>query len=157
MTTPREDGFAMPAEWAPHQACLMQWPTVTRKDIWAGLFDDARREYAAVARAIAAFEPVIMVTDPGQAGEARDHCGAGIEILPLPIDDSWIRDNGPVFVRGPRGQLALVHFQFQHLGQPLPPFDRDAAVPAAVAAPWHAPLRPRSCWGGSFFADGEAR
>jgi agmatine/peptidylarginine deiminase len=30
MSTPREDGFAMPAEWAPHQACLMEWPTQTR-------------------------------------------------------------------------------------------------------------------------------
>jgi agmatine deiminase len=157
MTTPREDGFAMPAEWAPHQACLMQWPTVTRKDIWAGLFDDARREYAAVARAIAAFEPVIMVTDPGQAGQARDHCGGGVEILPLPIDDSWIRDNGPVFVRGPRGRLALVHFQFNAWGGRYPPYDLDAAVPAGLAA--HLGMRrypaPFVLEGGSFFVDGE--
>jgi len=157
MTTPREDGFAMPAEWAPHQACLMQWPTVARQYIWAGMFDDARREYAAVARAIAAFEPVIMVADPGQASEARDHCGTAVEILPVPIDDSWIRDNGPVFVRGPHGQLALVHFRFNAWGGRYPPWDRDAAVPAAVAA--HLGMRrypaPFVLEGGSFFVDGE--
>jgi len=157
VTTPREDGFAMPAEWAPHQACLMEWPTQTREDLWGTLAGDARRDYAAVARAIAAFEPVIMVTDPAQAGEARDHCGGGIEILPVPIDDSWMRDNGPIFVCDPRGRLALVHFRFNAWGGRFLPYDRDAAVPAALAA--HLGMRryaaPFVLEGGSFFVDGE--
>src|SRR5262249_56069692 len=115
----------------PPRAGVVPGPRGARQHIGAGMFDDARREYAAVARAIAAFEPVIMVTDPGQASEARDHCGAGIEILPVPIDDSWIRDNGPVFVRGRHGQLALVHFQFNAWGGRYPPFHPDPAVPPA--------------------------
>src|SRR5215469_3553022 len=134
MSTPREDGFAMPAEWAPHQACLMEWPTLTRAEAWGELFEDAKRDYATVARAIAAFEPVIMVADPAQAGEARDHCGAGIEILPVPIDDSWMRDNGPIFVADSQGRLALVHFRFNSWGGRYLPYDRDALVPAAGAA-----------------------
>ena len=85
----------MPAEWAPHQGCLMEWPTRTRAELWGELFEDAKRDYATVARAIAAFEPVIMVADPAQAGEARDHCGSGIEILPVPIDDSCITQQIP--------------------------------------------------------------
>jgi agmatine deiminase len=157
MTTPREDGFAMPAEWTAHQACLMEWPTQTRKALWAGLFDDAKRDYAAVARAVAAFEPVIMVTDPAQAAEARDQCGAGVEILPVPIDDSWMRDNGPIFVSDPTGRLALVHFQFNAWGGRFLPYDRDAAVPAALAA--HLGMRryvaPFVLEGGSIFVDGE--
>ena len=107
----------VPAEWAPHQACLMEWPTRTRASLWGGLLDDAKRDYATVARAIAAFEPVIMVADPAQADEARDHCGSGIEILPVPIDDSWMRDNGPIFVADPQGRLALVHFRFNSWGE----------------------------------------
>ena len=35
ISTPREDGFSMPAEWEPHEACLMEWPTVTREAFWA--------------------------------------------------------------------------------------------------------------------------
>ena len=27
MSTPREDGLAMPAEWAPHAATYLEWPT----------------------------------------------------------------------------------------------------------------------------------
>ena len=157
MITPHDDGFAMPAEWAPHQGCLMQWPTHTRTELWGDLLADAKREYAAVARAIAAFEPVIMVADPAQAGEARDHCGGGIEILPVPIDDSWIRDNGPIFVTGPQGRLALVHFQFNSWGERFLPYDRDAQVPAAIAA--HLGIRryaaPFVLEGGSVFVDGE--
>ena len=147
----------MPAEWAAHQACLMEWPTQTRKGLWAGLFGDAKRDYAAVARAVAAFEPVIMVADPAQAAEARDQCGAGVEILPVPIDDSWMRDNGPIFVSDRSGRLALVHFQFNAWGGRFLPFDRDAAVPAAIAA--HLGMRryvaPFVLEGGSFFVDGE--
>jgi agmatine deiminase len=157
MSTPREDGFAMPAEWAPHQACLMEWPTRTRAELWGELFEEAKREYATVARAIAAFEPVIMVADPAQAGEAHDHCGAGIEILPVPIDDSWMRDNGPIFVADPRGRLALVHFEFNAWGERYLPYDRDALVPAAIAA--HLGVRryaaPFVLEGGSIFVDGE--
>src|SRR5215471_4903792 len=111
MSTPHEDGFAMPAEWSPHQACLMEWPTRTRAQLWGPLFEDAERDYAAVAQAISAFEAVIMVADPSQAREARDHCGSGIEILPVPIDDSWMRDNGPIFVSDRQGRLALVQLR----------------------------------------------
>ena len=88
----------MPAEWAPHQATLMEWPTMTRAEFWGDLFDRAKADFATMANAVAAFEPVVMVTDPDQAAEARAMCGEGVEILPIPIDDSWMRDNGPIFV-----------------------------------------------------------
>src|SRR6266536_2048278 len=66
---------------------VLRRPWGTGPDAPGALLEDAKRDYAAVARAIAGFEPVIMVADPSQAGEARDRCGDGIEILPVPIDD----------------------------------------------------------------------
>ena len=56
--TPRADGFRMPAEWERHQCCFMAWPTRTRSSFWGELFEQAKRDYADVARAIASFEPV---------------------------------------------------------------------------------------------------
>jgi agmatine deiminase len=155
--TPREDGFSMPAEWEPHQACLMEWPTLTRQSLWGDRFDEARDDYAAVATAISAFEPVVMVCDPDQESEARRQCGEGVEILPLPIDDSWMRDNGPIFVRDGDDRIALVHFEFNAWGEKFHPYDQDADVPRHVAA--HLGMRryraPFVLEGGSFFVDGE--
>ena len=156
-STPRASGFSMPAEWEPHEACFMEWPTLTRRELWADRFDEARRDYAAVANAIAAFEPVVMVCDPDQQPEARRSCGEAVEILPLPIDDSWMRDNGPIFVRDAEGRVALVHFRFNSWGERFLPYDRDAEVPRHVAT--HLGMRrfeaPFVLEGGSFFVDGE--
>ena len=65
----------MPAEWERHEACLIAWPTAAR-DYWEPYRERAKAEYAAVANAIAAFEPVLMVTNPGQEVEVRQRCSS---------------------------------------------------------------------------------
>ncbi len=45
LTTPRQDGFAMPAEWAPHQAVWMCWPY--RTDNWRANGAPAQQAFAA--------------------------------------------------------------------------------------------------------------
>jgi agmatine deiminase len=147
----------MPAEWAPHQATLMEWPTNTRKAFWGDLFRRAKVDWACMANTVAAFEPVVMVADPEQTSEARGMCTEGVEILPIPIDDSWMRDNGPIFVTDAQGGVALVHFRFNSWGNKFFPFDRDAEVPKHIAA--HLGMRryeaPMVLEGGSIFVDGE--
>jgi agmatine deiminase len=153
--TPRDDGLAMPPEWAPHQATLMQWPV--RRALWGDLWVQARADYAAVANAVAAFEPVLMVADPAVAPDARSRCGGGVEILEMPTDDSWARDNGPIFVTDGVGWLAMVHFGFNGWGGAYRPWDKDADVPRRFAE--HLGMRrylaPMVLEGGSFFVDGE--
>jgi agmatine deiminase len=155
MSTPRDDGLSMPAEFAPHAATYMEWPT--RVELWGDLFEQAKLDYAEVANAIAAFEPLVMVTDPDQADEARSFLTARVEILPIPIDDSWMRDNGPIFVTDGDGGIALVQFRFNSWGEKFLPYDRDADVPKNVAE--HIGMRryeaPMVLEGGSFFVDGE--
>jgi agmatine deiminase len=155
--TPAADGFAMPAEWAPHEATLIAWPTRSRADLWGELFEDAQREYAGVANAIAAFEPVVMIVDPTQASEARPFLDPGVELLPIPIDDSWVRDSGPVFVTDGLGRRALVDFRFNGWGGRYQPYDRDDALPAALAAHLGLPRyqAPLVLEGGAITVDGE--
>ncbi|MDX6664063.1 MAG: agmatine deiminase [Solirubrobacteraceae bacterium] len=122
----------MPAEWAPHERTLMAWPC--RTELWEGLLDEARGEHAGVANAVAAFEPVTMVANPGeQAAQARAACGAGVEVLELPIDDSWLRDSGPIFVAGDGGERVGVHFRFNAWGGRFTPFDSDEAAGGELA------------------------
>jgi agmatine deiminase len=120
----------MPAEWAPHERTLIAWPA--RESLWEGLYDAAKADYAAVANAIAAFEPVLMVADPSQGAEARAACGQGVEVVAIPIDDSWMRDCGPIFVLDGAGRRAGVDFRFNAWGEKFAPYADDAEVAARV-------------------------
>jgi agmatine deiminase len=117
----------MPAEWARHERTLMAWPT--RSDLWGDQLQAARDDYAATANAIAAFEPLTMVcASAGEAAQARAALTAAAEVVELPIDDSWLRDCGPIFVVDRDGRRAGVHFGFNSWGRKFEPWDRDAAV-----------------------------
>jgi agmatine deiminase len=145
----------MPAEWESHEACLMAWPT--RDESFAPYFERAKEEYAAVANAIAAFEPVVMVTNPGQAGEVRERCSSAVEILEVPIDDSWTRDSGPVMVVDENGRRAGVDFAFNSWGERFLPYDKDAAMSARVLGRLGIERIPSAMVleGGSITVDGE--
>ncbi|MCA1984766.1 agmatine deiminase family protein [Nocardioides nematodiphilus] len=89
----------MPAETAAHDCTWMAWPSSgytlggTAADA-----EEARATWAAVAHAVAQFEPVRMVVDPSATAVARDHLGSDVELLEAPLDDAWMRDIGPTFV-----------------------------------------------------------
>ena len=154
-STPAADGFAMPAEWEPHAACLMAWPS--RPDLWGGRLDEAKRDYAAVAEAIGRFEPVLMVCSPGGEADVKRQCGSAVEVLPIPIDDSWIRDSGPVFVRYAAGRVAAVSFRFNAWGERWHPHDSDAALGARIAEYLQMRCYTSSMVleGGAYLVDGE--
>jgi agmatine deiminase len=123
--------WRMPAESAPHERTLMCWPA--RRELWLQRLADAEADYAQIANAIAAFEPVVVIADPAGAAEARRRCGEGVEVLEIPIDDSWVRDSGPIFVTAD-GRRAGVDFDFNAWGEKFTPYDSDAAMAARVLA-----------------------
>ncbi|MGZ4267002.1 MAG: agmatine deiminase family protein [Solirubrobacteraceae bacterium] len=145
----------MPAEWEPHERTLTGWPC--RRVLWGGLLERARADYAAVANAIARFEPVTMIAaDAGDAALARAACDDGVEVVELPLDDSWLRDCGPIYVYDEDGGRIAVHFRFNAWGEKYPPWDRDAAVGGAIAAALGDEVRraPIVLEGGSILGDG---
>lgn len=113
--TPREQGMAMPAEWAPHELTLMAWPA--RLELWGDALGPAKREYAAVARAISGFERVLMVAAPGAGREVRNACGDAVRVLELPIDDSWIARQRSSDRDRTRRQAGRGRLQVQRLGR----------------------------------------
>jgi agmatine deiminase len=117
----------MPAEWAPHERTIMGWPC--RDEIWGAHLGQAKADYAATANAVAAFEPLsIVCADAQDADEARAALTGEVEVVELPIDDSWLRDSGPIFVLDADGARAGVHFGFNSWGEKFTPYDADAAV-----------------------------
>ncbi|MGH8034222.1 MAG: agmatine deiminase family protein, partial [Lysobacterales bacterium] len=123
---PRKLGFYMPAEYYPHERCWMAWPC--RKSLWGDSLQEVKVAYARVAQAIRQFEPLTMVVNPADVVEAKSLLGEGIEIVPLPIDDSWVRDSGPNFLLDGEGRLAGSTFRFTAWGDKFPEYTQDALL-----------------------------
>jgi agmatine deiminase len=152
---PAENGFSMPAEWAPHAGCLVSWPC--KEETWCGFVEQAKRAYSEVISAINQFEPVFVLSDPSTAREACQAVAKDTPVIELPLDDSWIRDNGPTFVSSDDGELAIVQFRFNGWGEKFPPFDRDARVPELLADRMRLRryVAPMTLEGGAICVDGE--
>src|SRR3546814_9250606 len=88
--SPVDDGFHMPAEWAPHERCWMGWPC--RGSLWSEGLEAARTAYAALAQAIAGFEPVTMLANPAALDAAPRRCGPAVTCQAMPLDDPLLRD-----------------------------------------------------------------
>lgn len=114
-STPRTDGFSMPAEWASHSQTWMIWPE--RPDNWRLGAKPAQTAFAEVAKAIAGFEPVSVGVSAAQYQNAcaqLDH--PGIRVLEMSSDDAWVRDTGPTFVTNGQGGLRGVDWTFNAWG-----------------------------------------
>jgi agmatine deiminase len=146
---------SMPAEWEPHERTIMGWPC--RKELWGPTLARAKADYAETANALAEFEPVTMIANPGSdAAEARAACADRVEVVELGLDDSWLRDCGPIYVREADGGRRAVHFRFNAWGEKFSPWERDAKVGALVAELFGDPVTeaPLVLEGGSIYVDG---
>jgi len=123
--------FRMPAEWEPHERTLIAYPC--RPESWGTTLERGRQEFAAAANAIAAFEPVTLVcASEADRADAVPRLAAAVETLVQPMDGSWLRDNGPLFVTDGRSRRAR-HFRFNAWGERHARRDRDARLGAVLA------------------------
>lgn len=155
MTTPRALGYRMPAEWHPHRRCWMIWPgadCVYHRDL-----APARAAFAAVARAIARFEPVSMWTNPADGAAARAALPQEVTVVEGASNDCWMRDTGPTFLLGPGGALGAVDWRFNAYGGKYAPHDLDQGIAAGVAREAGARTfaSPLVNEGGAIHVDGE--
>ncbi|GAB3569626.1 agmatine deiminase family protein [Spelaeicoccus albus] len=149
----------MPSETAPHECTWMAWPSsgYTLGDTAADA-ERARDTWAAVANAVAGFEPVRMVVSPGDEQIARARLDGAIELITRPLDDAWMRDMGPTFVLGDDGRLGAVSWIFNGWGaQSWATWDNDELIGDAVAELAGAELvsSPLVNEGGGIHVDGE--
>ena len=145
----------MPAEWETHAATWLAWPH--NPDTWPGCLEQAEREFAALVDALAESEPVhLLVPSEAHGRRAASLLHAAVTLHRVPLDDSWMRDIGPTFVRQ-EDRLLAIDWTFDSWGGKYPPWQRDDAVAARVAALAGAPLlRPGLVLeGGALEVDGE--
>jgi agmatine deiminase len=131
----------------------MAWPC---RDLWPNA-EATQRAYADVANTIAHFEPVKMLVPRRKLEEARALLGEAVQILEVPIDDSWTRDSGPNFLVNADGELAGSTWEFNAWGGKYEPFDQDALMGSRIlelagAREYKSPLIAE---GGGITVDGE--
>jgi agmatine deiminase len=131
-----------PAEWEQHTRTWMAWPSsgYALGDSEADIAE-ARGAWASVANAIVKHEPVTMIVDPSAADVAREWLDDRIAIVEAKLDDAWMRDIGPTFVRAPEGTLLGVDWIFNGWGaQSWAMWDHDAEIGGAVLSSADVPV-----------------
>ena len=153
--TPRDLGFRMPAETAPHAGCWLLWPE--RADTWRADAAPAEAAFAAVAAAIARFEPLTVGVSAARFDRCRAQLPPQVRVMLLPYNDAWIRDNGPTFLTDEAGTLAGVDWTFNAWGGHYADYADDDRLAAAVLAACGARrFRSRlTTEGGALHVDGE--
>ena len=109
--------WTMPPEWQKHDRTWMAWPSsgYTLGDNETDAMQ-ARETWAAVAHAIIRFEPVSMLCQPDDIELAEAFLDPRVEIIAAELDDAWMRDIGPTFVKNEGGDVAAVNWVFNGWG-----------------------------------------
>lgn len=148
--------YQMPAEWEIHERTIMEWPV---KDalVFPENYQEVAKSYAEVANAIAEFEPVTLLVHEDTLEEAKLVCNKKVELLTLPHNDAWCRDNGPTFVWNKEKELAGIDWMFNAWGERFKPYDLDNQVAARILNILNVPYVSADfvLEGGSIHVDGE--
>jgi agmatine deiminase len=123
----------MPAEWAPHRATWLAWPS--HADLWQDQLERARAAFVSLTCAIAEAETAeVLVPDERQEAIAREALPQRqVRFHRAPFGDIWLRDTAPIFLLGDRGEHATVRFGFNGWGGKYV-LDHDDGVSGRVAA-----------------------
>lgn len=93
----------VPAEWAPHRAMWVGWPS--HAELWEENLEPAQAEVEALVRALAGpgrEQVKLMVGKPETLAGARARFAGvdGVEVVDGRFGDIWLRDTGPIFGAG---------------------------------------------------------
>ncbi len=144
----------MPDEGEPHKRTWMAFGASA--SIWGNaLLPVARANLGLIARTIAQFEPVTMLVRSNEQALAASACGPNVALLVSTMDDLWMRDTGPVFVKDASGARRGLNFNFNGWGSKQTA-RQDRLVAAAVTKAAGVPLTATSLVleGGGIEVDG---
>jgi len=176
-STPDELGYAMPAEWEPHEATWLGWPH--NASDWPGKFAAIPWVYGEMTRKISEGEIVrILVRHRVEESFARrvlQRAGCDlkkIQFIIHPTNRGWVRDSGPIFVKRPsplslshpmgeggrrpgegKSETAIVHFHFNGWAK-YNNWRKDRKVPETAARALRKKLFPAECHGQPFVIEG---
>lgn len=113
-STPKKDGFRMPAEFEKHRGTYIIWPE--RPDNWRNGGKPAQKVFTEVASIIGKYEQCTMLVKRDQYSNARGMLPPYIRVIEMSNDDSWVRDCGATFVINDQGELRGIDWTFNAWG-----------------------------------------
>lgn len=159
-SSPKSDGYRMPAEFEPHRGVYILWPE--RPDNWRNGGKPAQKTFVDVAATIAKFEHVTVGVNDDQYENAVTMLPDNIEVIEMSNNDSWIRDCGATFVKNDKGDMRAVDWHFNAWGGLVDglyfPWDKDDHIAQKMAELEHVDryrLDDFTLEGGSIHTDGE--
>ena len=115
MDHPHLSDYIQPAEWQPHSACWLAFPS--HRDLWLESLDIVQTEFVALAKAIATSEALEILVLEESAELARELLGdLSVRFHHIPFGDIWMRDITPIYVKNTEGKLGALHFQWNGWG-----------------------------------------
>ncbi|CAB4624564.1 MAG: agmatine deiminase family protein [Actinobacteria bacterium] len=128
--------YLMPAEWEDHSQSWMAWPSSgytlgdSAEDVQA-----ARKTWANVANAIVQFEPVTMLCEKRDFEIAASFLDESVVLIEAELNDAWMRDIGPTFVKNSAGEIAGVDWIFNGWGaQAWATWDKDEKIAEQISS-----------------------
>ena len=128
--------LTMPPEWEKHQRTFIAFPHTgyTLGNTQAEQ-NAARQAWASVANAASEYEKVTAIVHPDDERLAANFLSSEIEVMIEKIDDAWIRDSGPTFVKDQAGKLAAIDWIFNGWGaQGWAEYSNDEMIASKIAA-----------------------
>lgn len=161
----KEYGYFQPAEWVPHKACWLAWPS--DKELWLENLNHAQREFTDLCHAIADLDPktgssrgetlnILVRTQEDETLAKSALKALSATFHKIPYGDIWLRDTAPIFLMNRKNQLASACFQFNGWGEKyVLPYDADLAHTIAKKLGVQQFSLPWILEGGSLDVDGE--
>lgn len=132
----------MPAEWHPHAATQLHWPS--NPETWPDeRLPKVEKVYLDIIEALHKYEPIHLLVENEEIHNRVlslfKKRGINLQRLTFhlqPINDVWARDCGPIFIHRKHNgseEFAIIDWEYDAWGGKYPPYEDDNAVPKYVA------------------------
>ena len=114
----------VPGRFEEHECTFITWPCFT--DLEINFFE---QEIVSFVEKLSNYEKVVIISDPSNYSKAKLFCNNIASIFSIPTDWSWIRDNGPIFIKNSDENIEAIHFDFNAWGEKYSPCNTVKEMP----------------------------
>lgn len=130
--------YTMPAEWEPQESIWLQWP---HDETYLGYLnaEEVEHIWVDIVKALIDYQKINIISiDENKQDHLKillkDIDNGNIIYHIAKINDVWIRDNGPVYVKNNNSENVIMDWQFNGWGDKVPSqyYKDDDVIPSTI-------------------------